>query len=220
MLELCTDELPWSRRLWRLGTVLEITELLEASAARQEGTLGDASVKYLATSIVTRSKRDPGLGSAAQRGQLIGHINRPLTPGGHDYLALEQLQVAAEAAYLTNWARALRTETYPIESVARALITHLLDSGFSTIALHKWLTYWVKFSPDGITLADLFEEAERLTARPNVRYEALVPVAAAPDLSPGLGKDWLGPPRGGRLARGMDAWDQQASAGRGTASMP
>jgi hypothetical protein len=203
MIELCTDELPWSRRLWRLGTILEISELLEASAARQEGTLGEAAVKYLGASLVGRARRDPGLGSAPQRGQLIGHLNRTLIPGGHDYLALEQLQVAAENTYLTHWAQALRQQPFPVESVARALIAHLLDRGFSTVALHKWLTYWVKFSPQQIELADLFEEAHGLDARPRVRYEALVPVAAAPDLSPGLGKDWLAAPE---TSAWLDAW--------------
>lgn len=203
MLEFCSEELTWSRRLWRLGTTLEISELLEASAARQEGTLADAAVKHLATSLVGRVKRDPGLGSASKRGQLIDHLNRTLTPGGHDYLALVELQRVAESEYLANWAHALRQESYPTESVARALVTHLLDRGFSMVALHKWLTYWVKFSPDSLALSDLFAEAQLLAARPRVRYEALVPVAAAPDLTPGLGRDWIGPRE---TSAWLDAW--------------
>ncbi|PZG12252.1 hypothetical protein C1J01_33285 [Nonomuraea aridisoli] len=91
MLGFASAATPWHRRLWRLGTVLELSELLEAVSVRATGALAEPSVKYLGDVPARRIQRDPGMGSPPERGQLIKHVNRTMQVDGHDWFALRLL---------------------------------------------------------------------------------------------------------------------------------
>lgn len=77
------------------------------------------------------------------------------------------------------------------EVAARAVTSHLLDEGFSGQALHKWFTYQIKYRPERMSLAELFEEAHGLAMRPHVLYQALVPIVAGPSLPNEHEECWL-----------------------------
>jgi hypothetical protein len=192
LLDYYASSTPWSRQLWRLGTVLEMQELLEAWSAASRGILSDAAVKYLAATTVRRVKADPGLGTQAQRGALVGHLNRDLLPGSHDAAALRILIEEHSREYLSNWARELIDEPSP-EAASRAIGSHLIDEGFGAITLHKWFTYHGKYAADPIGIAQMIQQAAELCKRPSVCYEFIVPLTASPPLPDQDGGCWLSP---------------------------
>jgi len=184
---------PWQRQLWRLGTILEMRELLEANREQRRSVLSAEAVKWLSGSLVSKVKRDVGLGTPAERGRLAGHVARDLPPKSHDAYALELLIERAEGPYLSNWATAMRgNSSLHAEVIARAVSSHMLDRGFSPSALHKWFTYHEK-SGDVMTMADLLENAATLFLRPTVRYGVLVPLLAEVPATHNTGLHWLDP---------------------------
>ncbi|MGK5553975.1 hypothetical protein ACSNOI_20380 [Actinomadura kijaniata] len=191
MLDFCSAATPWTRRLWRLGSLLEIEELLEAAEANRAGALSDASVQYLSKALAKRVKRDCGLGSERDRGHLIGYINRPLPPESHDRQALLLLTEQARDKYLTNWARTVAADNVPVEVVARAVTSHLLDNGYSAVHINKWLTYHARYNPSVLSLGDLIEEGQTLVNRPTVVFQILVPLTACPPLPDHRDDCWL-----------------------------
>lgn len=203
MLDFCAAATPWSRRLWRLGALLEIDELIEAAQARHESALSEGSLKYFRQSLATRVRRDLGLGSESRRGQIITYVNRAFVPKSHDSEALTLLNSESRQAYLANWAGAVADEDVPSEVVARAATSHLLDQGYSSQFIHKWLTYHIKYRADHLSLSDLFDEAHSLSLRPKVNYQVLVPVDAMPALPVERESCWLSPTE---TAQWLDEW--------------
>ncbi|GAA4182420.1 hypothetical protein GCM10022252_08320 [Streptosporangium oxazolinicum] len=191
MLDFAAAATPWHRRLWRLGTMLELSELLEAVGARALGALAESSVKYLGDGLAKRIQRDPGMGSPAERGQLIKHVNRTMQVDGHDWVALNLLLQENRPKYLSRWASHLRNEEANCEPVARAVTSYILDEGYSSEATHKWLTYHIKYGQTKLTLSDLFEEAQALVNRPKIRFDILVPLMACPPLPEERPECWL-----------------------------
>jgi hypothetical protein len=195
LLDYYSKDIPWSRQLWRLSSVLEIRELLEAAKARHEGVLSDSSVKYLSDGLVKRVKRDDGFGTAKQRGVLIGNISRRLEPAGHDAYALAMLAEQAENVYLERWATAVRAGRPSAEVVSRAIGSFLLDAGFSRQFLHGWWTYHGRYAPGSAEIADLIDEAAKLARRPAVCFTVLVPLVSSPPIPAGAGEtgseNWL-----------------------------
>ncbi|MEV8635238.1 hypothetical protein AB0395_26630 [Streptosporangium sp. NPDC051023] len=191
MLSFAAAATSWHRRLWRLGTMLELSELLEAVGARALGALAEPSVKYLGDVLAKRIHRDPGLGSPPERGQLIKHVNKTMQVDGHDWIALNLLQRESRPKYLSRWANYLRNEEADCEPAARAIVSHILDEGYSQEATHKWLTYHIKYSQTKLTLSDLCEEAQNLINRPRVRFDVLIPLMACPPLPEERPACWL-----------------------------
>ncbi|MER6594201.1 hypothetical protein ABT214_20600 [Micromonospora purpureochromogenes] len=182
---------PWSRQLWRLSTPLEIDELLEAGKARHSATLSDGSIKYLMQSLAERVKRDVGIGDLKQRGTLVGHLAKGLTPEGHNVYAIQLLAEQARANYLERWAAEARKGKISSEVVSRAVGSYLLDIGFSQDALHKWWTYHGRHSPKAAGIADLIEEAATLSRRPKICFDILVPITSTPPLPDQRDPAWL-----------------------------
>lgn len=205
LLDYFSTSTPWSRQLWRLGTILEIQELMEAWEARQRGALSESSIKYFETALARRVKHDKGIGNEAERGRLIGNIKRQLVPGSHDVHALKSLLRLAEIDYLERWAAAVEQESPPsVEVASRAVGSHLLDLGFSGIFLHKWLTYHAKYDPRQLSVAEIIREAARLTGRPMIVDQVAIPLVAAPPLPAGDdGGCWLSPTS---TSEWLDTW--------------
>lgn len=190
LLDFLGDNTPWQRRLWTVGLVLSIEEVLEASAAAADGVLDSAAVPDQRRTVVKWAGQDRAL-TREERSKLHEHLRDVVVPDGLSYHALAELQARFDEDYLLRWSRALAETDDPpqAERAARAMGGHLLDKGFSGTFLHRWLTYQVKHRPDPVTLADIVEEADRLVrAGPKV-FEVLVPferVAGEPSTD-----DWL-----------------------------
>lgn len=163
LLDFLGDNTPWQRRLWTVGLVLSIEEVLEASAAAADGVLDSAAIPDLRRTVVKWAGQDRAL-TREERSKLHEHLRDVVVPDGLSYHALAELQARFDEDYLLRWSRALAETDDPpqAERAARAMGGHLLDKGFSGTFLHRWLTYQVKHRPDPVTLADIVEEADRL----------------------------------------------------------
>src|SRR5215813_5106726 len=121
----------WHRRLWTIGLVLTLKELLEVSSAVRSSILFQNSVEDLSRSAMALAGRDPGVGGKQQLESLQRSLRSEVRFQGMDYLVVEQLSAEIGSAYLTRWAAALRTagRSAP-ERTARAIASYLLDKGF------------------------------------------------------------------------------------------
>lgn len=130
----------WQRSLWSVGVLLALRELNEASEGVQAGALSSKAVKWLAESIRKRLPGEPGVGCEQQRKALDQLLTRDLTAGGVNHRELGFWITDVETHYLARWANAVSLECRPSrELAARALASHLVDSGLSSRRLRSWL---------------------------------------------------------------------------------
>jgi aryl carrier-like protein len=130
----------WQRSLWSVGVLLALRELNEASEGVQAGALSSKAVKWLAESIRKRLPGEPGVGCEQQRKALDQLLARDLTAGGVNHRELGFWITDVETHYLARWANAVSLECRPSrELAARALASHLVDSGLSSRRLRSWL---------------------------------------------------------------------------------
>ena len=86
----------------------------------------------------------------------------------------------ATDGYLTRWMEAVATAAPPSpERLARAVATHLLDRGWSSGKLHRWVHDTAQLSD--ATLRHLLEYARDLAACDDSEFEVLVPFLAVPN---------------------------------------
>lgn len=195
---------PWQRRLWAVGTVIGLREVLEGSEAVQSGVLSPKSFENLCQSIEVTAGTDPGAGSPEERRLLQASLRSCPRPGSADYLVLHELLCQIEERYLDRWRLALLDLTKPTskprpERTARAIATHLLDLGFSETYLHPWWTFRIHYQ-DGIrSLADLVEDAAALLRQTPMDFEVLVPFLSAPGIGLEVPAHW-------RDARAVSQW--------------
>jgi hypothetical protein len=139
--------------------------------------------------------RDPGVGPVEQRRLLQQYLRTELRFGSIEYLAINQIAQEIDRNYLSRWATALSA---PIqigpERTARAIASHLLDSGLSPDYLHRWWTYKIKHEPTIRTLADIVTDAHQLVIQGDRDYEVLVAFEAAPKSKSGMPVRWLEAP--------------------------
>lgn len=76
LMEFLSPDPPWNRSLWSIGLVLGMQELCEASVMLQTGTLSEASVKRICSSLQLKMGKDPAL-SAAEKLHLRQQIGHP-----------------------------------------------------------------------------------------------------------------------------------------------
>jgi hypothetical protein len=134
---------PWQRRLWNVSGALALAEIVEASEAVRDRALGQASLDWFRSSLGSRIGKDPGFGDGTQRAAIRDALKGKIAAGGENHRVLQQLEQDVGEHYLERWAVALEVENHgqQPERVARALASHLLDSGVSQDHLHRWLTY-------------------------------------------------------------------------------
>ena len=175
---------PWHRRLWSLGSLLVLGELLEAAQMRDKGVLSGDALKYLAGELKDIVAKDPALSPPTpRRSHLIRCIQPDLAAGGIEWRALLGLQDELASDYLLRWAEIWEADTgrpRP-ERAARAIAAHLLDLGYSPEHLQRW---WARHSERGaetLSLSELLRaaHAEHAARRPT-RHRVLVPLAVAP----------------------------------------
>lgn len=165
---------PWHRRLWSIGTVLGLLEVVEYSRVRREGNLPPDGLSFVAATMRREIALDPGAAPFAPALESV--LGRPERLTAADEYQIEHLAHRVDDGYLTRWAEALRSSLTPsVERTARSLAAHLLDKGFSSDHLYRWLDADRHQFPEP-DLERLFEQAAticRTTAGRN--YQVLIP---------------------------------------------
>jgi hypothetical protein len=192
---------PWQRRLWNLGTVALLQEVLEASAMHREGQFHERTVTDLAASARKQVGRDLGMGPGPVRTE----IQNALSVVNKDSAAtrrLELLSADRSPSYLDEW-RVAWSGAGPApgtEFTSRLLGAHLLDCGFSPDHLHRWVTA-VASGRRGMSVPDLIDEARQLESRTSRTYEVLIPVRSIPRHQQPMPSTWLESPAAAQWIR-------------------
>ena len=183
MLDFFDDRAHWQRRLWNVGLVLSMREVIEA-AEEQGRSVSPAAVRMLVESTRTRLQLDPGAGSEVQVKAINRYLDGDLAADGLAHRAVRIALEDIEDNYLRRWAAMLRTSESPPnrERTARAIASHLLDAPRTPSFLHRWLTDLVAARGE-IDVWDLVDEAETLLTQPGSDYEIFVPFAVEPKLN-------------------------------------
>lgn len=187
------QHLPWQRRLWNIGTLLALQEVLEASEAHRESHLSEASFRNLRVAVIRELNTDPALGTPEQRALLTTALKTDVRFEGVDYLTISRLLPQVQDTYLKHWCRTL-TAPAPrpsIERTARLVASHLLDSGFSPHYLSEWWSRHTRPGAKTRTLADILDDACSLLTSSHEDYEILVAFEKAPrSRNRSLPKEW------------------------------
>jgi hypothetical protein len=184
--------LTWSRRLWNIGTVLTLKEVMEAAQAVAEGALTSAALRDLCRTAEVVCGRDPASGTSEERRLIQSLLRQDLKPESHDYMLLSDLSHRLEQSYLIRWSDLL-TRPAPNdspESVARAIASHLLDSGLHPDRLHRWWNYKVNLEAAPKTLAELVTEAHQLVSADPQSFDVMVAFSSAPRAGQAMPQEW------------------------------
>lgn len=112
----------------------------------------------------------------------------------HGAHALSELLITHGPVYLDNWATETRARQPSIETLSRALCSHMLDAGFSRTSLTRWLHYHKrKNNSEVYDVPGIIVLGQRLLHRHSVRFEMIVPLEAAPPIPSGQNSCWLTP---------------------------
>jgi hypothetical protein len=191
LLDFFDDRAHWQRRLWNVGLVLSLREVLEA-AEEQDRALSAQAVSWLAKSVKARAAHDPGAGSELQAKAIARYLDSDLAADGLAYRAVGVALADIESTYLARWAETLRRSDSPPnrERTARAIASHLVDAGLTPRYLHRWLTGLVKGRGE-IDVSDLISEAQTLLDQPAERHELFVPFEVEPRLKAARPQVWI-----------------------------
>lgn len=177
LLEFFHRRKPWHRRLWGVGTVLALSEVIEYAGHCIEGSHQNTEgLRFVVATVRREVQRDPGLAPlAADLDQVLSQLDvkSPSKVNANLVAELEHLTERGRIGYLSSWVAA--EPVMPVEFTARALGAHLLDGGFSADHLHRWLT--AKASSIA-SVSDLAGLAEAMVTEMPVRdYEVFIPCA-------------------------------------------
>ena len=198
LLDFFSRPTPWQRRLWAVGLKLGVREVLEGCEAFHAGVLSEKSLKHLRKTVELTASRDPGVGGAEQHRVLQKLLRLSPKPEGVEFRLLEQIRRQIERTYLARWSRAVgdpSSDQPNEERVARAIATHLLDSGFSSTYLHRWWSYRIHHEHSTRTLAKLLEDAHDLVTGPAKAFEVLVAFLKAPRSRAEMPDEWRSAPQ-------------------------
>ena len=171
---------PWNRKLWNVGLVLTLSEVVEALEGYQVGVLNEPSLGDLLAHAQKDAGKDPGAGSPKERQLLQGALSSKPRLGGLGHHLIVQQKAAICPVYLARWAEVLRQEARPRpERTARSIASHLLDIGYSSDYLHGWWKYRLLHEETQRPLADLVDDAQALALAPQRAFEVLAPVSNA-----------------------------------------
>lgn len=161
----------WHRRLWNVGLVLGIREVLEGSEALQSGVLSQKAFEDLCLWVESSAGNDPGVGSPEQHGLLQKTLRSFPRLGSANYHILKQLLEDINHNYLKRWVTLLSAGNRASpERTARSIAAHLLDAGFSPIYLYGWWLFKTKHEERSPKLIDLIEDAHLLVESPPKNY--------------------------------------------------
>lgn len=182
----------WQRRLWNVGTVLGIKEVLEGSEAVQSGVLSESAFGDLCVTVEAIAGIDPGVGSTEQHQLLQRILHGKPRAGSVDFLLLQELLTRVQTDYLHRWARILaeNNDIKNAERTARSIGSHLLDSGFSPTQLHHWLSYKIKHEQAEMSLSDLVADANGLLRNSEKNFFVMVAFVKAPRSRAVMAPEW------------------------------
>lgn len=165
---------PWHRRLWAPGTVLGLHEVVEYSQVRRDGGLPPDGLKYVAEAMKREVEADPAC--AAFKAELVALLDKGHTLGPNDEEQILHLANRAGDQYLDRWTAAVAGADSPsYERTARSVTAHLLDQGFSSDHLYRWLDA-DRHNHDAPALDRLLAEATAMVRTTAARtYDVLVP---------------------------------------------
>lgn len=199
LLELTGETTPWQRRLWSLGTVLALRELLEAGPWADAQALSPAALQWYCRDLERLAGDDAGLGAPEVRRQLREVLRADLSQHSRHRRRLLELIALIDESYVPRWAAAAEApEGVSSERLARAVTAHLLDRGYSMGFLHRTLRRRIAA---GMPVGDFLAEAGLLASASPRQFEVLVPFLVMPQqqLAEGLpqwrtrshARDWL-----------------------------
>ncbi|PRW63337.1 integrase [Actinopolyspora mortivallis] len=195
LLEFFADTTPWPRRLWEVGSVLALREAWECGDWQHDKVLSQGAVSWFRHSLLSRLGPDRGLGGGKLRRELTGLLKSDLAAASNTRRRLAELLPRVTEGYLRRWKEAVFSDSPPDpEVLARAVAGHLLDTGHSSGALHRWVRRLD--AREGATTAELLEEACTLSEQDDRDFEVLVPFRSVPQHQKLAGQldEWL-PPR-------------------------
>jgi hypothetical protein len=194
------ESVQWQRRLWEVGTVVELRELREAAHGVRLSALSLKAVKWLGDKTASRVREDPGAGDEQQRRAIAQLVSSDLSADGFNDLALGFWIKDVEQHYLARWKAACAAGGFGREQVARMLSSYLLANGCSRESLKAWVRDLAR-STTQIGIVDLFELIEQRLAPGLMSYEVLIPFSKPPG-------SHLKRPEQGRTAKQVSAWLQ------------
>lgn len=175
MLDFTSATTPWTRRLWDVSSLLALEELHEAGVWVDRRVLSQGAVDWQRHALERFLGNDPALGSPTYRRELRECVTTTLTLASDGRRKLRHLIDVARPGYLDRWAGCVAVDDPPRpELVARAVASHLLDSGHSLFGLQRWL----RDGRQSLAAVDLLTEAATLLATPPRRRRVVVPFHA------------------------------------------
>jgi AcrR family transcriptional regulator len=181
LLDLTGETTPWQRRLWSLGTVLALRELHEAGPWVDAQVLSPAALQWLCRDLERLAGDDAGLGTPEVRRQLRDALRADLSRHSRHRRRLHELIAVIDELYIPRWTAAAEAPAaVSSERLARAVVAHLLDRGYSMGFLHRTLRRRIA---SGATVGDFLAEAGRLASASPRQFEVLVPFLIIPSCS-------------------------------------
>src|SRR5262249_8198072 len=163
LLDFFADTTPWARRLWDVSSVLALEEACEAGDWQRQQVLSSSAVSWYLHTLERLLGPDQGVGDSKLRRELTQSRRSGLGPDSQPQRRLRQLMPLITDGYLRRWTTAAESTSPPSpERLARAVATHLLDRGWSSGKLHRWVHETAQL-PDA-TLRHLLEYATDLAA--------------------------------------------------------
>jgi hypothetical protein len=191
LLDFFADTTPWPRRLWDVSSVLALEEAWEAGDWQRQQVLSPGAVSWYLHTLERLLGPDKGLGDSRLRKELVDLLRSGLAPDSPQRRRIKQLMPMIADGYLRRWMDGVETPKRPSpERLARAVATHLLDRGWSSGRLHRWVRETAAL-PDA-TLRHLLEYAADLAECDDSEFEVLVPFTSVPNhqfLAAGL-REW------------------------------
>ncbi|MFD0517985.1 integrase [Paractinoplanes durhamensis] len=136
------EGLPWPRRLWDIGSLLALQELLEAGSWVRHHVLSPAAVDWQRHELLKVIGPDVGLGDKELRAELTSLLSKPLLDPSPAHRRLREVIDHARGGYLSRWAAAAAQpegrRPQP-ERLARVVAAHLLDLGYDASHLAAWI---------------------------------------------------------------------------------
>ncbi|WP_084957457.1 hypothetical protein [Thermoactinospora rubra] len=161
ILELLESWSPWHRRLWDLGTVLAMREVIEAADWVGRHVLSRAALSWcVQESLLPRLKTDGAIGDGEVRRQLHQLCKSPIKPAARSQRALGHLTDLVADGYLRRWRDLVATAPVHVERSARCITSHVLDSGFHQDFLRRHLRSRLDESSTAVDVIELFMELE------------------------------------------------------------
>ncbi|GAA0455410.1 hypothetical protein Ade02nite_04070 [Paractinoplanes deccanensis] len=171
---------PWPRRLWDVGSLLALQELLEASTWAQHRVLSAAAVDWQRHELLKAIGPDVGLGDKELRAELTSLLKRPLPDPSPAHRRLRVVVDHARGGYLSRWAAAISLpEQRPRpERLARTVAAHLLDLGYDAGYLAAWIG---RLARRGAGAEEVLHEAVALDATEPQVFTVLAMLDGAPE---------------------------------------